>query len=83
MELANKLMLEFKQEFGTLNCRDISGKKDDSLEEVIEWFKSGRHDKECPKVCGKTARMVAEILYEREYELLFGISKIRKFWIKL
>lgn len=83
MELANKLMLRFKHEFGTLDCRDISGMKAGSLEEVIEWFESGRHDKECPVVCGKTARMVAEVLYEREEELLFNPSKIRKFWIKL
>ena len=57
--------------------------KEDSLEEVIEFNESGRLDKECPEVCGKTARIVAKILYERKAELLFEPSKIRKYWVKL
>ena len=64
MELANKLMFKFKQEFGTLNCRDITGMKGNSLEEALEYSRSGLHDERCPVVCGKTARMVAEVLDE-------------------
>jgi len=83
MELANKLMLKFKEEFDTLNCRDITGMKENSLEELMEFDRSGRHDSLCPEVCGKTAGMVAEILYDREQELLADMSRQKKFWLDL
>lgn len=83
MELSNRLMLKFKQEFGTLNCNDITGIKTGTLEEFKKWRESGIHDEKCPVVCGKTARMVAEVICERAAEIGFHPSKIRKFWVDL
>ena len=72
-----KLCSMFKQEFGSLNCRDITGVDFLDLEQMREFYVSGRHDRECGTVTGKTARMVADILCDVEEALLFDISKLQ------
>jgi len=64
----HKLFARFNEEFGSLNCRDIIGVNLLDPDESREFWASGRHDKECPEVVAKTARMVANILYEVENE---------------
>jgi C_GCAxxG_C_C family probable redox protein len=71
-----KLCSMFKQEFGSLNCHDITGVDFLDFEQMRKFYVSGRHDSECSVVAGKTARMVAGILYDMEEALLFDISKL-------
>ncbi len=72
-----KLCEMFKKEFGSLNCRDITGLDLADPEVVREFYVSGRHDRECAVVAGKTAQMVAGILDDFEQELLFDISQLQ------
>jgi len=46
-------------------------------EEMKRFYTSGRHDRECAIVVGKTARIVASVLFDVEQALLFDVSKLR------
>jgi len=78
----SKLIRQFKEEFGSMNCRDITKTDLLDFEQMKEFYISGRHDKECAVVVGKTARMVAGILYDIEQELFFDMEKAEKWWKK-
>ncbi len=72
-----KLCSMFRDEFGSLDCRDITGVNMLDPEETRKFYSSGRHDRECAVVVGKTARMVASVLFDTEEALLFNLSKLR------
>lgn len=67
----------FREEFHTLDCRDITGVNMLNPEELKRFYSSGRHDRECATVVGKTARMVAGVLFDTEKTLFFDLSKLR------
>jgi len=73
-----KLCTMFKDEFGSLLCRDITGLDLQDLEQMKYFFTSGRHDKEPPEHVGKVARMLASVMYDREKELMFDISMVKE-----
>ena len=73
----HKLFGMFREEFGSIDCRDIIGFDPMDSEKVKEFFKSGLHDKQCGEVAGKTARMVAEVLYDIEqYKMTREVDKM-------
>lgn len=76
-EPTRKLCALFKQEFGSFNCRDISGY--DLMEPggIKRFYASGDHDKLPPETAGKTAKMVASVLYDLKEELQFDLEKVQ------
>jgi C_GCAxxG_C_C family probable redox protein len=73
-----RLCKMFEEEFGSFLCRDITGLDLLDLEQMKYFFTSGRHDIEPPEHVGKVARMLAEVMYDREGELMSDISKVRE-----
>lgn len=78
LPFVERLCSIFKEEFGSVNCRDITGMNLMDSKQMEEFYVSGRHDRECAVVVGKTARMTAALLCEIEESLLFDISKLPK-----
>lgn len=72
-----RLCSMFREEFGSLDCRDITHVDMLNPEEMKSFYSSGRHDRECAIVVGKTARMVASVLFDVEQKLFFDLSKLR------
>ena len=58
------------------NCRDISGYDLMKPGGIKEFYTSGDHDKIPPETAGKTARIVAGILYDLREELKFDLEKV-------
>jgi len=71
-----KLVDMFLEEFKSLNCRDISGYDLMAEGAIKQFYASGDHDKKPPETCGKTARMVASILWDLKEELAFDLDKV-------
>ena len=67
---SKKLYDKFKEEYGTIICRDIHkklfGRTFDLLDkkEYAEFEKMGGHVDKCPEVSGKAARWTAEIILD-------------------
>jgi C_GCAxxG_C_C family probable redox protein len=71
-----KLCSLFLEEFKSYNCRDISGYDLMKPGGIKEFYTSGDHDKLPPETAGKTARLVAGILYDLKEELQFDLEKV-------
>ncbi|MBA7692901.1 hypothetical protein ES703_101474 [subsurface metagenome] len=65
LELAQKLVRKFEQEFGTTSCYEISGIDWTDEKAVMEFISSPERIEKCAQVAGKTAEMVAEVLSEQ------------------
>jgi C_GCAxxG_C_C family probable redox protein len=63
LEYAQKLVSNFERKFGSTECRDISG-IDFSDKEAFDEWRAGPGREKSSQIVGKTARLVAEILYE-------------------
>ncbi|MBE9502067.1 MAG: C_GCAxxG_C_C family protein [Dehalococcoidia bacterium] len=64
LELAQKLVRKFEQQFGTTSCYEISGIDWTDEKAVMEFLNSQERIEKCAQVVGKTAEMVAELLSE-------------------
>jgi len=71
-----KLCGMFKEEFKSFNCRDISGYDLMAPGGIKQFYASGDHDKLPPETAGKTAKMVASVLYDLKEELKFDLGKV-------
>jgi len=74
-----RLCKEFRQEFGSLNCRDITGLDLSDPEQLQQYADKEIRNKLCASVViKKTAEMVAAILDDMEQQMLLSAAAIGK-----
>lgn len=64
---AQQLVNKFEHEYGTTSCSEISKVNWSDLSEVMRAIADEEFIEKCAKVAGKTAEMVAEILYSDSF----------------